>query len=258
MGLGGGFLLFLNIPAAHADDATTTTVISVADGCTITKADLEVIKSIENNSALSYQEELSQELAARKELLNEILNCAETQVATLKSQLTAPQVAGAQATAIQTSLVGKLNDATTYYELERSQLAGAGIFGTEQVAQQVLAWRAGSFAPINDEITSFLLWLSNQPLFTAAATRMTQVGQVVSFLASTNNSALAGAFATAQSSFNAAQNQNATALNAISQSAPAAQVSGSIQQSLQSLSTAYKNLFTVSTIIQGLVPQGSQ
>jgi len=238
------------VPVAEAAGPVT-----VSDSCGVTQADLDAIQAIRSNPNLSYEAELQQELAVRKNLLNEILTCAENQVVSLQAELATSSVSNAQASAIQSQLGDSLNSASAYYELERGKLTGAGIYGTEQVAQEVLSWRASVFAPLSDRVSNFALWAQNQPLFTAAAARMTQVGQVVSFLSSANSQDLAAAFATAQTSFVNAQNENAAALSALGQSQATAQVNLLIQQSLSSLAQTYQNLFAVSNIIQTLVPQ---
>ena len=244
--------------------ATSTPIASssassdLLDNCTVTQADLDTIQAIRSNPNITYNEELSEELNARKTLLNTLISCAEGEVTTLTANLAAAVPGGSQATQVESQLAGRLNDATTYYELERSKLTGAGIYGTEQVAKEVLTWRTTSFTTMAEQVDAFLLWSKNQALFSAATSRMTQVGQVVSYLSSTDNNDLATAFASAQASFQAARNQNAAALDAIGQLQPSDQISTLIQESLTSLSNTYQSLFTVSNIIQGLIPQTAQ
>jgi hypothetical protein len=257
--LAAAFTAAVSVYAIPAFAASLPNQTNQTDVCAITKADLAAIRSIQADPTLSYNAELAAELAARKALLLQTISCAETQINTVQAELAgASGTASNQAQAIQVELNGKLNDALNYYELERGKLTDAGIAATEQVAGEVLSWRASTFAPISDQVDNFLLWTGNQSLFSTAATRMAQVGQVVSFLAPTNNAGLAAAYAGAQASFQTAEDQNTAAEQALAQSQSGSQVTGLIQQSLQSLADTYKNLFTVSQIVQNFVPQAGQ
>jgi hypothetical protein len=140
--------------------------------------------------------------------------------------------------------------------LELTKLSGVGISGSEEIAQAVLAWRAGTFLPLSENVNNFILWAQNQSLFDTAQTRMTQTGQAVSFLEGTTpNVALQTAFDNAQSSFNSAESENLQAKAALAQGLSPDQSLALIKQSLASLSATYQNLFTVSTLITNNLPQ---
>ena len=133
---------------------------------------------------------------------------------------------------------------------------GAGIAGTEAVAQEVLSWRAGTFLPLSENVNNFILWAQNQDLFNTAQTRMTQTQRAVSFLESASpNADLQTAFDAARSSFNDAESENAAAKAAFAQGLSPDQGLALIKQSLDSLSATYQNFFTVSTAISKILPQ---
>jgi hypothetical protein len=227
-----------------------------ASTCSITQADVDAISAIQTDSTLSYNAELSKENAARKALLNRVITCAQNEVGSLQQGLQAVSPADASIKDIQSGLVGQLNDVANYYGIEQGKVAGVGLSGSQQIAKDILAWRSSDLLPLEARISGFILWSKNQALFDAAAARMAQAGRVVSFLSSTNNADLASAYASAQASFQKAQDENAAAKNALAQSQPADQVALFVQQSLQSMADAYQDLFTVGNIVQGLAPQG--
>ena len=111
---------------------------------------------------------------------------------------------------LQSQLAGDLNEATGFYNNELAQLDVVGIAGTKEIAREVLMWRAGTFLPLSENVNNFILWAQNRTLFSTAQTRMTQTQRAVSFIeGATPNPALQSALASAQSSFNDAQTENA-------------------------------------------------
>lgn len=243
-------------PIAHAATAAASAVhVSAADGCGITQTDIAQIVTIQNDPTLSYTDEIKQELALRKLLVGETIDCAQQEVQTLQASL-ASTSAPSSAQQLQSQLVGDLNQATGFYNNELAKLNLVGIAGTKEIAQEVLTWRAGTFLPLSENVNNFILWAQNQNLFSTAQVRMTQTQRAVSFIeGATPNPTLQAALASAQSSFNDAQNENAEAQTALSESLSPDQTLGFIKQSLSSLSDTYKGFSNVSTIIGGILPQ---
>lgn len=233
------------IPAAHADTAD----------CTITKGDIAQITAVQNDPTLTASQELSQELALRKQLVGKTITCAEQEAQTFQANLASTTVES-DAQPLQAQLLSDLNGATDFYNLELTKLNTAGIAGTEAIAQEVFAWRAGTFLPQSENVNNFILWAQNQNLFDTAQARMTGTQRAVSFLESASpNPALQSAFDSAQSSFNDAENENATAKAALAQGLSPDQTLALIRQSLGSLSDTYQGFFNVSTEISSLLPQ---
>jgi hypothetical protein len=235
---------FLHAPVAHA-----------ASDCDITAGDIARITAIQNDPTLNSSQEMAQELALRKQLVGRTILCAEQEAQTFQANLASTTVES-DAQPLQSQLLSNLNSASSFYNLELTKLNGAGIAGTEAIAQEVLSWRAGTFLPLSENVNNFILWAQNQNLFDTAQTRMTQTQRAVSFLESASpNSDLQTAFDNAQSSFNEAESENAAAKAAFAQGLSPDQGLALIKQSLDSLSTTYQNFFTVSTVISKILPQ---
>jgi hypothetical protein len=223
--------------------------------CGITAGDIAQITAIENDASLTSSQEITQELAARKKLVGETIMCAQQEAKTFQINLASTTVQG-DSQQLQGQLLSDLGNASNFYNLELTKLSGVGISGSEEIAQAVLAWRAGTFLPLSENVNNFILWAQNQSLFDTAQTRMTQTGQAVSFLEGTTpNVALQTAFDNAQSSFNSAESENLQAKAALAQGLSPDQSLALIKQSLASLSATYQNLFTVSTLITNNLPQ---
>jgi hypothetical protein len=239
-----GVALF-RAPAAHA-----------ATECGITASDIDQITAIQNDASLTNAQEIDQELALRKQLVGETITCAEQEVQTLQTNLQNASSVGSDAQPLQAQFLGDLNDAGNFYALEQAKLNGAGIAGTKAVAQEVLAWREGTFTPLSENVNNFILWAQNQNLFDTANTRMTATQRAVSFLENASpNTDLQNAFDEAQASFSAAESENAAAKAALAQDLSPDQSLSLIKQSLDSLSSTYQSFFTVGNLINGILPQ---
>jgi hypothetical protein len=232
-------------------------VARAAGDCIISADDLSAIQAIQSNPNLSYLDEINQELAARKQLLSKTITCAKNEAQSLKSEVNDASVAAADKN-LQNQLSGKIDDAINYYNIELGKLDGSGIRGSEQIAEEVLSWRATTYAGLASNVDNFILWSQNQNLFQTASARMAQITPMISFLSQAGNNDLASAFAAARTSFSTAENENASARNALAESLSPDQTLAVIKQSLQSLSDTYQNLFNVSDVIHKLLAGASQ
>jgi hypothetical protein len=239
---------------AHAQVVAQAAAMTMpTDTCaTITAADLVSLQAA--------QGDVNQELALRKKLLGQTIDCATQDAQSLQVSLSAVSlVSGSNGDSIKSQLSGKLTDAINFYGIESAKLDGAGVRATEAIAQEMLAWRTANYIPLAGDVNDFVLWSENQSLFQTAQNRLTQTTRVVAFIesAATTNGKLDAALQAAQSAFADAQSQNNAAGLALSQVQPPDQALGLIQQSLQSLATAYQKFSDLNGIIQTLLPTGN-
>jgi hypothetical protein len=219
--------------------------------CTITTADLATVTAARTQGLLA-------ELAARKALLVKTITCAKKDAQTVQTTLNALSV-GNNATTLQSQLSGKLDDAINFYNIELDKVNNAGIAGTEEIASEVLTWRASNYDPLAAQVANFILWSGNQAIFTTGVARLQSIGSIVAFVeqAAPQNE-LQGDLADAQALMQTALEENTQATNAFIQSLPPDQTLLLIQQSLQSLSDAYAKFFSISTVLQTLLPAKSE
>jgi hypothetical protein len=242
---------------AHADSPTTassTTSAPPDSACGVTSDDLAAIQAIQNNSTLSYLDELHQELTARKQLLTKIILCAKTDAEGQKADLSSA-VVDPNFQNLKSQWLNKLDDAITYYDLQLGKVDSAGISGTESIARDVLAWRGNNYAPLSENVSDFIIWSGNQTLFGAADSRLAQIKNLVSSPLFSENLDVQNDFGEAAVSLTAAEDENNSAKSAFAQSLPPDQPLFFIKQSLDSLSSTYQHFFDVSTLIQSLLPQ---
>lgn len=231
------------------------TIARADDSCTLPSSDFDQIAVIQNDPSLTSNQEVIQELALRKQLLEQTIACAQTDVASLRSTLAAAtSTYGTED--IQTQLLSDLDSASEFYAIESGELAGSGIAGTKAIASNIIAWRAGTYVPLEGKVNNYLLWTQDQPLFAMAQTRMDQTQRAVNFLENaTPDADLQSAFSAAYASFQDAKQQNAAAEQALAESLSPDQSIALIKQSLSSLADTYKNFFAVSSAIAALLPQ---
>ena len=240
-----------------ATGSATSSTISLADDCSLTTADIEALQAIQNDPTLTPSEELNEELALRKTLLATTISCAVKDTNVLEQTLNAATPANQAGAAIQSTLSGKLNDAINFYDLESSKLATVGISGTKAVAQELLSWREANELPLEGQVNNFILWNENQALFQTAQSRLAQTQYVVSFIESAAPSGdLQNALSAVIQPLQNAEDDNTQAGTALAQFLPADQSLALIQESLQSLATAYQKFSDLNTLIQQLLPTG--
>ncbi len=224
---------------------------NAGSSCTILPADIDAVTAAQS-------EGITAELAARKALLTKTIRCAEADAQSLADQINAlPAVPNADA--IKNQLLGKLNDAENFYEIELGKVADAGISGTQAIARELLAWRASNYAPLVAQIANFTLWASNQALLKTANDRLSQMRNIVAFLEEAGTQAdLENLLGSASGLVQSADEKNDAARIALVQLLPPDQSLDLIKQSLSSLADAYAKFSDMSAIIQKLLPTSAK
>ena len=246
-------LFVLAVGVAHAQTAADAATSASSD-CVPSQTDLARIQTVENDPTLTVAQELNQELALRRQLLDQVLSCAVNDAQALQTDLSGIATPDGGST-IQNLLNGKITDALNFYNLEASQVANAGIRGTESIAKDTLSWRTSNYIPIKEDVDDFALWSANQELFSTAENRLTQTQRVVAFIESAApNSGLQSSLDAARSSLADAESQDTAAENSLSELQPPDNSLALIQRSLQSLADTYQKFTDLNTLIQTLLP----
>lgn len=244
-----GAYLVLSAAVANAQTAK-------ANGCPLTAADFEAIAAIQNNPKLSAQEELTQELALRKQLIARTLSCATKDAMALKNTLAGITPAGNSAD-VASLLAGKIDAAINFYNLESAKLNDAGIRGTQIIAEETRGWRAANYSAIEGQIKNFALFSKNQSLFETADSRLTKTGRVVSLIENTSQqNDISTQFNAAREALLTAESENTAVHNALRALLSPDQINIMIRQSLQSLADAYQKFSDLNGLIEKFLPAG--
>jgi hypothetical protein len=242
------------IPNVRADSvATTNGALSLNSTCGVTESDLKTIKTIQNNTSLSYGDELQQELTARRNLLSKTIECAKTSAEQEKTAIDNSQV-NSNLGNLKNQWSGRLDGAISYYDLQLQKINDAGISATESIAREVFTWRQNNYAPLAENVSNFIMWSDNQKLFTAARNRLSQINNLTDSALFSQSADVQNDYEEAAVSLKTAEDQNTAAQNAFAQSLAPEQTLSLIKQSLDSLSSTYQHFFDVSNLIQSLLP----
>jgi hypothetical protein len=249
---------FGTVLRASADDASTVSVAPIVgtdDGslCTPNPALFAQIKTIQNNPALGYLDEIKAELVVRKQLLTDTITCAANESKALKTSLMAVKT-NQDFITFQSQLAGQLDEAAAYYDLETQKVSTAGLSGTENIAKDVLSWRKSNYAPLAENVSNFISWSGNQAVFGVAENRLEQVKSLIGSVPFSENAELQDDFQEAVVSLQSAQDENAKAGQAFEQSLSPDQTLALIQQSLSDLAATYQHFFDISNLVQTLLP----
>lgn len=198
---------------------------------------------------------LKDEISLRRNLLNKVIGCASSDAETLQKTLKNIKAQDAVSSAIQNQLDSKLSDAINFYNAESAKVGTAGISGTQNIAKEMLTWRAANYIPAENTVGNFALWSSNQALFTTAGNRLNQTQRIVSFIENVApNPDLQNAMSAARESTESALAQNKIVGQLLINLQPPEESAAAIQQSLQSLADAYQKFSDLTNLIQKLLP----
>jgi hypothetical protein len=248
------FLGTRNARAATTTAETAGSLYAANDiACGVTEGDLTAIEVIQNNASLNYYDELQQELAARRNLLSKTIQCAEDSARQAQTDLK-KTVVDQNLESIKNQWIDRLSSAILYYDLQLQKINEVGISGTKSIAKEVLAWRENNYAPLADNVLSFIMWSNNQALFRAAESRLSQINNLASSPLFSESLDVQNDYEEAAVSLKTAEDQNASAKNAFSQSLSPDQSFLFIKESLDSLSSTYQRFFDISNLIQSLLP----
>lgn len=234
-------------------DASSTEIVVVGDSCAPSTAAFNEIQAIQNDPTLSYLDEIKSELAARRSLLSQTIVCAKSETESLKANLN-DAVIDPSFQVTRSQLSDKLDSSAAYYDIELAKVNTAGIGGTKAIAKEILAWRAGTYAPLAANVSNFILWSENQTLFSVADDRLAQIGNLAASVPFSENSQLQSDFQAATVSLQTAESKNSEAKLALAQSVSSDQSLALIQQSLDALSSTYQHFFDISTLVATLLP----
>ncbi|MDE2019202.1 MAG: hypothetical protein KGJ13_02525 [Patescibacteria group bacterium] len=243
------FLFCFGIASVSHADAAASPAVS----CNLQSAAFNRIQAIQNDPTLGYAEELKAELAARRQLLTITINCALEDAQTLQSNLNNLQVDPGFLN-LQTQLSENLDTSINFYNIQLSKVPTAGIAATQTIAKDVLAWRESNYAPLAATVSNFVLWIKNQPLFTAADNRLGEIKNLAQSVPFSDNTDLQTELQGAKSSLRAAEDANTLAKNSLAHPTYPDPSLGYIQQSLSSLSDTYQHFFNIASLVQTLLP----
>ena len=240
LSIGGTRTVFADTSSNVATSTGDVVAAVPADTCTPDASAFDAIQAIQNDPTLGYLGEIQQELAARRNLLSETLLCAKGENEALKANLLS-EVTDPAFSNLKDQLSGKLDDASSYYDIQLTKVNTAGISGTEAIARDVVAWRAGTYGRSRQTfpILSFGPRIRHYSLRRIAGLRRWEIWRRQSRFPRMRSCETD--FQEATVSLQAAEGENSQAKAVLEQSLSSDQALAIIQQSLASLSATYEH-----------------
>ncbi len=239
--IAGIFFVALVFVAAAATPAIAADTLR----CVLSQDKLDELTAIQNDTSLDYLTEIKLELAIRKQLLGQTMDCAIMEVENIKADLSDVTVNDPLMQNLKNRLMGQLDNAGNYFALQKSKINDLGLRGSKDFAKDINEWRDGNYKPTAKNVNSLLVWTNNRGLFQSAETRINQISKTMTLLKIVSNDEIQNLWNEAQTNFGNALKENAAAKTSLGEFAPSEESSGHIKSSLDYLSLAYKNFLNL-------------
>jgi hypothetical protein len=194
------------------------------------------------------------ELAVRKTVLKDTIDCSSQEVKTLQASVKALDPKDEDILTVRDRFASRLQDAIDHYAELTGKIDDLGLRGSRDMARNLIDWRTGSYLPIADEAGNVVIWTRNQPLFDTAQNRLNQIGQTLRTLKLFESDDVKALYEKSQANLEKALELNAIARSALVEDLPAEVTTPKIKASLEGLSATYKNFFELSEAAKKLLP----
>ncbi len=198
-------------------------------------------------------EAIRAELALRKSILGNILDCSIGEIQGIKATLHVLSSGNPDITDLINRFSNKLDEAAAYYTSQKSAVGDLGIWGSKDMARTIAERRDSYLNPLTQGVAQFAIWAKNQDLFRVAENRLGQIQTTVKILKLIDNQEMSGRVEKAKDSFANAKAFNEEARQTLLRMDISDNSLTLIKNSLEALAETYANFFEVSKAVA--VPQ---
>lgn len=205
--------------------------ISRADQCDLSKgvADLQAQKASS-----------TEELAARKNLLSDVLGCLIDTNSQAESGTQSLPYSKAENTKIR--LIQNIKSTLLFYQDKLSQVDSLDLSGSQDAAKAISDWKKNHEEDLARS-SYFAIWVKNQAMLDTASLRLSQISYSLTLKP---DPAAQKVLDTTQLYLKDAQNNNSLAQDSFEQMSPTADSLSYIRSSLDSMQKAYVNFIQIS------------
>ncbi len=215
---------------------------------------IKALNAARENSAAGKREDALTELELRKTILKDTVDCAREDAKKLKATVQELPENDQELTGLKKLYVNKLEEAESYYQVQRERISDLGLKGSKDLARNLGDWRTGNYGPLADGIGNLILWVKNQNLFPVAENRYTQIDKNLKGLQLDQSEDIQALLAQARTDLTAAENLNAQAKTALASHFRPSDTGDLIKQSLDKLSATYQDFFDITQEVKKLLP----
>lgn len=227
---------------------TAAPAVQAAGDCAL-DAQFQALQDIQGHPLASYGDNVKAELAARKNVLNAVIDCAAGEIGPLKTSVAAASADDQNIKATQARFLSKFDEASGYYRFQKSRVNDMGIEGTKQLSREIKEWRTATYEPLSQQATNFIIWTKNQTILGNAENRFGQIKRTLELLKLTDDPAIQDLLRSADSDFGAANDANDRARDALIKFNAPDDSSLAIKTTLNSLAVAYQAFFDIAAAL---------
>ncbi len=222
-----------------------------AKECSLSQSKFDGLLSADDSQ--DYFQKLQKELAARKELIGTVIDCAVEEASALKAKVDTFANTETEDTGYKISNL--LGNAIEYYKLQLGNVPNLGLEGSRYFSKDLLAWRQGNYAPIAKTASNFIVWSENQTLLSTAQSRLDQTNGTITLLKVIETESIQKKWGEINGLFANALQANQNAKEDLRNFDPPEKTLASIKLSLEDLSGTYKMLYALVEEINALTSQ---
>ncbi|HUX36114.1 MAG TPA: hypothetical protein VMV71_03730 [Candidatus Paceibacterota bacterium] len=215
---------------------------------------LKALSAAQSASALSDNKEtIMNELAIRKNLINQAIDCSVSETLDLQSRVKAADASYAGLNDIQNRIISKLNDVLNYYQAQKDMVGNLGIEGSKTFSAGLESWRESNYVPLAELGSNFIIFSKNQYILQTAANRLNQITVTIKTLQLDDDQKISNDLDQAAKSISLANDDNNQIMNAFRTMAWPNNISALTDSSLSHMKDAYQNFFDISTEAQSII-----
>ncbi len=213
------------------------------------QSDLKQLSSAETNSSSDIQTEL----AIRRNLLNQIIDCAINDAAKLQSNIKSLSINIPEIKDIQNRLVSKFDEIINYYSYQKTLVNNLGVEGSKRFAINLKDWRASNYTPLAGLGANFEIFSKNQELVQTTENRLNQMEITVRALKLTDYETIRTSLKDAENNFRQAKEYNNQAENVFKRLGQPDYLPILMKSSLEYLKNVYQNFFDIQDETQKII-----
>ncbi|HTY40086.1 MAG TPA: hypothetical protein VMC43_03300 [Candidatus Paceibacterota bacterium] len=223
------------------------------DTCDFNEA-FKKLEAAQNDQSLDYSASVKAQLTIRKDILRQVIACNHDDIVALRAKIGTLQTPTDAAQRLRDQLLAALDETDNYFASQSEKIDTLGLRGTQEMAADLLTWRARITDQTTGQVNDFSTWLTNQDIFTTAHARLTYISQTMERLKLDDNDDLSGLLEDAKRNLATADNDNARAFEAMAAFEPTETVTPLIKDSLETLSKTYQIFFEISDAVKKIIP----
>ncbi|MBI5220811.1 MAG: hypothetical protein HY978_03175 [Candidatus Liptonbacteria bacterium] len=213
----------------------------------------EELAAVQKNPLSDYWSQIRAEVAARRKLLAATIDCATSEVQSLRSNLKNTPAQSPEAAALKANAIQKLDRAEEYYRSRRTEANTTGLRGNQELAQSIREWRQTNYAPLAQRTTNLIFWLASQDLFQTAQSRLDQIRNTIQISKLIQDEEVQNQFRATEKIFGEAQGFNNQAREVFEREGPPEEALVKTKSALESLNRTYRGFLELSEGVNKLV-----